>query len=270
MSPWTTRMKRKATLGLLSSSLLLLCLVDSGCVTKRYVRESIAPVQNQANQTQSQVGSLREQADQSRERIGDIERRLAITDEKSASARAKSEDAFRLSGRALETAIRAGQRADAAGRIAQQAGHDVSQLAQRFEEASNPLESYHLAVSEKIYFEYSESGLDKGEAAKLDRVLSKVSGMKSYMVEVEGFADSSGSVSANRTLSRKRAASVIHYLVVEHGLPLRTVSDLGAGSDFPRADNQTPNARRENRRVEVRIYLFDNDSRLAAAGDAQH
>jgi outer membrane protein OmpA-like peptidoglycan-associated protein len=88
--------------------------------------------------------------------------------------------------------------------------------------------------------------------------------MKGYLVEVEGFADKTGNVAANRELARKRADAVVHYLAVEHNIPLRSIRELGVGSDFPDADNKTRAARKENRRVDVKIYSLD-----IAGGQAQ-
>jgi outer membrane protein OmpA-like peptidoglycan-associated protein len=50
---------------------------------------------------------------------------------------------------------------------------------------------------------------------------------------------------------------VVHYLAVEHNVPLRAIRELGAGSDFPDANNKTRAARKENRRVDVKIYGLD-------------
>jgi hypothetical protein len=49
----------------------------------------------------------------------------------------------------------------------------------------------------------------------------------------------------------------VHYLAVEKSIPLRSIRELGAGSDFPNADNKTRAARKENRRVDVKIYALD-------------
>ncbi len=89
--------------------------------------------------------------------------------------------------------------------------------------------------------------------------------MKDYVVEVEGFADRTGNVAYNRDLSRKRADSVVHYLAVEHNIPLRSIRELGVGSDFPDANNKTREDRKENRRVDVKIYQLDVSGQAQAA-----
>jgi len=251
--------------GLSRAVVAALCLSFTACATRSHVREAIAPLQTQADELDRQLKSVQVRAGENRERIGDLDRRLASADERSASARAKSIESAGLANRAAQTASAAGARADAAMKAAERAQSAILIDDQKMRNILAPLKSYRLVSNERIYFEFSQSGLNPEELQKLDRTLQKLTGMKNYMVEVEGFADSSGGLAANRALSRKRAAAVTHYLVVRHGVPLRTVFELAAGADFPNADNQTPSARRENRRVDVRIYSLDTSSGLASS-----
>ena len=69
-------------------------------------------------------------------------------------------------------------------------------------------------------------------------------------------------------LSRKRADAVVHYLAVEHNVPLRSIRELGVGSDFPDANNKTRDDRKENRRVDVKIYMLDVTGQGAQASNA--
>lgn len=246
---------------------LALCLTGASCATKRHVRESIAPVQDAINRARNQVDALQGQLDQNRQRIGGLDRRLATTSEKAAGAGAASGEALETARRAVNTASEAARRADRAGATAQQAQRDLAATNQRINEVVTRLDNYRLAFGEKIYFAFSKSGLTKEERSKLDLAVRRLHGMKNYLVEIEGFADSSGDVRANRELSRKRADAVVHYLVVEQGVPLRSIRELGAGSDFPHADNQTPNARKQNRRVDLKIYSLDLAAPAAAVAD---
>ena len=79
---------------------------------------------------------------------------------------------------------------------------------------------------------------------------------KAYVLEVTGFADSTGSTARNRALSQRRADAVITYLVENHKIPLRRiVTPYGFGELDPVADNKTRTGRAENRRVEVKILV---------------
>jgi outer membrane protein OmpA-like peptidoglycan-associated protein len=252
------------------SLVIALSLAGAACATKRHVRESLAPVQNQINQTQNQVQALKDQINQHRQRIGDLDRRLATAVEKAAVARTRSAEALKVASRASDTASEAARRGDTARATAQQTQRALVTTNHRMDEVFPRLDNYRLIFSEKIYFAFSQSGLAKEEQPKLDRAIRRIRGMRNYIIEIEGFADSSGDIRSNRKLSRRRADAVVHYLVVEHGVPLRTIWELGAGADFPQADNQTPTARRENRRVDLRIYSLDAEGHALAAGDGSH
>ena len=72
-----------------------------------------------------------------------------------------------------------------------------------------------------------------------------------------GFADRTGSKAYNLELARRRADAVVRYLSVDKNIPLRDIRMLGVGSEFPNADNKTRAARKENRRVDVKIYALN-------------
>lgn len=71
-------------------------------------------------------------------------------------------------------------------------------------------------------------------------------------VVVEGHTDSQGSRTANQTLSENRANSVAEYL--ENRLHVSFYT-RGWASTKPAADNNTPDGRQKNRRVEIYIYM---------------
>jgi OmpA-OmpF porin, OOP family len=45
--------------------------------------------------------------------------------------------------------------------------------------------------------------------------------MKGYVIEVAGFADSSGDADKNLELSQRRADAVVQYSALTHSIPLR-------------------------------------------------
>ena len=72
------------------------------------------------------------------------------------------------------------------------------------------------------------------------------------LVEVSGHTDSSGSDAYNQTLSEKRARIVGDYLVAQ-GVDGRRILSQGLGERHPIANNDTPEGREQNRRVELRL-----------------
>ncbi len=249
----------------LVGALTILSLASVGCATKKHVREAIAPVQNQANQTQAQLGTLQKQTDDYKAKtdqsIGDLDRQVATADEKATDAGKKAAEAAASAAQANTAAAAASQQAQAANTLAQQTGTKLDTTIQN-------LDNYKLISTAPVYFGFGKSSLSKDEQAKLDDAVQKLSSMKGYVVEVEGFADRTGNLAYNRDLSRKRADAVVHYLAVEHNIPLRSIRELGVGSDFPDAVNKTRDDRKENRRVDVKIYMLDVTGQAQAANSA--
>src|SRR6202161_4711373 len=246
-------------------ALTILSLASVGCATKKHVREAIAPVQEQANQTQAQLGTLQKdtndykaKTDQS---IGDLDPHVATADEKPTDAGKKAAEAAASAAQANSAAAAAAQQATAANTLAQQTGTKLDTTIQN-------LDNYKLISTAPIYFGFGKSNLSKDEQAKLDDAIQKLASIKGYVVEVEGFADRTGNVTYNRELSRKRADAVVHYLAVEHNIPLRSIRELGVGSDFPDANNKTREDRKENRRVDVKIYMLDVTGQAQSASNA--
>ncbi len=246
-------------------ALTILSIGSVGCATKKHVREAIAPVQNQVNQTQAQVGSLQKSTDEYKAKtdqsIGDLDRQVATADEKATDAGKKAAEAAASAERANSAAAAASQQAQAANTLAQQTGTKLDTTIQN-------LDNYKLISTAPIYFKFGQSRLTKDEQAKLDDAIQKLNGMKGFVVEVEGFADKTGNVAYNRDLSRKRADAVVHYLAVEHSIPLRSIRELGVGADFPDANNKTREDRKENRRVDVKIYQLDVTGAQTQASNA--
>ena len=246
------------------TALAVLSVLGAGCATKKHVREAIAPVQNQVNQTQSQVSDLQKQTADHKQAIGDLDRQVATADEKAVDAGRRAAEAAAAAAQANSAANAAGQRADTANSLAQQAQQGVAKLDDTMQKSFQNLDNYKLATTQQVYFAFNKNTLNKEEQGKLDDAIQKVGGMKNFLIEVEGYADRSGDRAYNRELSRKRADAVVHYLAVEHNVPLRSIRELGVGADFPDADNRTRAARKENRRVDVKIYMLDLSGQASA------
>lgn len=70
-----------------------------------------------------------------------------------------------------------------------------------------------------------------------------------FRFEISGHTDNSGNAAANQALSLERANAVKAWLV-EHGLEEGRFTTVGQGSSTPVADNETPEGRARNRRIE--------------------
>ncbi len=238
----------------LFGALCALLLASAGCATKKFLREAIAPLQNQANQTQDQTKAVQKQADANqaavKEAIGDLDRSVATTSEKAEEAERKAAEAAAAAAKANAAAAEAARRAEIANATARKVSGDLDRSVQA-------MDTFRQVANEQIFFAVNRSALNKGESEKLDGMVQKLTALKAYIVEVEGFADSTGDVARNLELSQKRADSVVHYLAVEHNIPPRMIRQLGVGSEFAGANNKTAAARKNNRRVDIKVYTRD-------------
>ena len=71
-------------------------------------------------------------------------------------------------------------------------------------------------------------------------------------VEISGHTDSTGAAVYNQSLSERRAGSVGTYLTSQ-GVARPRVATYGSGETHPIRSNATPEGRRQNRRVEMRL-----------------
>ncbi len=118
------------------------------------------------------------------------------------------------------------------------------------------LDDYVPQETTSVNFRVGSSVLTADGKAKLDTIATKALSAKGYVLEVTGFADSTGGTERNRALSQRRADAVIRYLVEQHQIPLRRiVTPYGFGESNPVADNKTRDGRAQNRRVEVKVLV---------------
>lgn len=137
---------------------------------------------------------------------------------------------------------------------------EISKLARKeagkANERISSLDDYVVQDSANIYFKVNSVVISPEDRQALDELAKKAALTKGYVVEIAGFADSTGDVARNRVLSQQRADAVVRYLQENHDIPLRRmITPYGYGATRPVADNTTEEGRRQNRRVEVKILV---------------
>lgn len=163
---------------------------------------------------------------------------------------AAEENAKRMSGQIDENTALANR--------AQGTADEALESATRANNRINGLDEFDSVRTITVVFATGSSTLGPKGRATIDEAAAwvKTQNTKGWMVAVVGFADSTGNSASNKTLSEKRANSVIGYMVSKHNLPLqRLVQPFGAGADQPAATNATAAGRAQNRRVEIRLLV---------------
>lgn len=102
------------------------------------------------------------------------------------------------------------------------------------------------------FFDFDRAVLKNEGKAKLDDLVSKVTGVNLEVVIAVGHTDAVGGDSYNQSLSVRRAEAVKAYLVSK-GIEANRVYTEGKGKAQPVADNSTREGRAKNRRVEVEV-----------------
>jgi outer membrane protein OmpA-like peptidoglycan-associated protein len=118
------------------------------------------------------------------------------------------------------------------------------------------IDDYTVQDSATVYFRVNSTILTPEYKQALDEIAQKAATNKGYVIEITGYADSTGNMARNRVLSQQRADAVVRYLQENHDIPLRRiVTPFGYGSLRPAADNATAEGRKQNRRVEVKVLV---------------
>lgn len=115
-----------------------------------------------------------------------------------------------------------------------------------------------LTMNGALLFESGSAQLKDDAKTVLDRVGVVLEHYSRGTVEIEGHTDNvpirNALYPSNEELSSARALSVYYYLVDTTYLDPALLQHAGKGDRCPVASNDTPEGRRMNRRVEIRIY----------------
>jgi OOP family OmpA-OmpF porin len=107
-------------------------------------------------------------------------------------------------------------------------------------------------VLEDVQFELNSSDLTASSSKSLDKVVDAMNEYPDLRIEIQAHTDSMGEAAYNQSLSEKRATSVRDYLV-GMGIAANRMEVKGYGESKPIADNDTPDGRAKNRRVELEV-----------------
>ena len=101
-----------------------------------------------------------------------------------------------------------------------------------------------------ILFEVGSSSLSGTSQQTLDDVAAVLTEFPKTTIVVQGHTDSTGSDQLNQSLSEQRSSAVRNHLIARGVDPSRLTA-IGFGESRPVSDNETPEGRRANRRVDL-------------------
>ena len=129
---------------------------------------------------------------------------------------------------------------------------DIQENTDRF----NRLDDYDVKGEANVKFKVASSTISQEDKDELKKLAETTTSLNGYIIEVKGFADSSGGASMNDRLSENRAKAVVGYLMRECNVPVWRIVAPGAMGEFqPAASNESASGRAENRRVEVKVLV---------------
>jgi outer membrane protein OmpA-like peptidoglycan-associated protein len=242
---------------LATSCVLLLTLIAGGCATKKYVRNTTAPVQ-------AKVDQVGEQTQKNGQEIQETKGQVKQVDESAQSGISAAKE------RATTADNHAGEAMNRANQVGTEVNQRVDQTNSNLDQLRNVvsnLDDYKMAGETSVPFKFNKYTLDNQAKEELDKLVGNVKSAKRYFISVEGFTDTTGTVAYNEELSRKRADAVAEYLVTKHDIPIYRIHMVGLGKEKPVDEGKNREARAKNRRVEVKVFSADQVT-AALNGDA--
>lgn len=110
-----------------------------------------------------------------------------------------------------------------------------------------------LELGDSVYFDSDSDVIQERSYPLLFSLTNALDANPSILrVRIEGHTDDRGSDTHNLDLSRRRAASVVRFLVAA-GIDAQRLESEGYGEERPIESNDTAEGRQNNRRVEARI-----------------
>jgi len=129
---------------------------------------------------------------------------------------------------------------------------DIEENTNRF----TALSEYEVKGQATVNFGVGSTKISAQDQEELKNLAQTAAGLTGYIIEVTGYADSSGSAAMNTKLSENRAKAVVTFLMQQGNVPVRHIVAPGAMGEYgSAAPNETKAGRAENRRVVVKVLV---------------
>lgn len=120
-------------------------------------------------------------------------------------------------------------------------------------------QAQHSILERQVYFATGSAELDNDALHLLDSIVMLSDTATVRGVKMAGHTDGIGTQEANQLLSKERTLVVARYLK-KRGIQTKAVRLKAFGEEQAVADNTTVAGRKLNRRVELRIYLIEEET----------
>ncbi len=246
-----------------------LVLVTSGCATKKYVTQQVAPVNQKVAVLQTQTNQkIAAVVSKHNSDISQVNERITTTDQKVAEVAAAAEQAQGTASRAMQASEDNSEKINDNSTAISTLGSGVA----------NAL-NYQLVEKADVMFGFDKATLTPDAKIALNSVAAKMQSLPRSVVELVGFTDPRGSTNYNLALSRRRAEAVQRYLV-EQKVPVSAIHIVGMGKEAPpehlEAETEAidPHASKAEmdrlaRRVHIRIFGAGDITQGTASRDRQ-
>jgi outer membrane protein OmpA-like peptidoglycan-associated protein len=218
----------------------------SGCATKNYVRTQTTP--------------LVEHTDQ-------LDRKTSANNQQIHEVDSRAQAGITTAQGAADTATQNAQSASQAATQAETAANEAVHRADSLDSVVKGLDQYKQVADVSVTFGFDKAMLTKDDKEQLDGFAASLGSAKSYILEVTGGTDSTGSAQYNYDLSQRRADAVVQYLAANYGVAAHRFYLIGIGKDHEVAPNTTADGRKQNRRVEVQLLSNMSDQNPQSASN---
>lgn len=209
---------------------------ESGCATKKYVRNRVA---ERVSPLENRTGELEETSRRNTQQIGELKTGV--------------DDARMRADKAQGTA-------DRASSSAEQANTRVSGVERNVEDLRANLDKYTMQGTTMVFFRLASAVLTREAMAQLDTFASQITDRRGFVLEIVGYGDSEKATNYNQSLAQMRAEAVQRYLADKDNVPLMRMFAVGFGATRPLIQNASTSeasssgsAQTLPRRVEIHL-----------------
>jgi outer membrane protein OmpA-like peptidoglycan-associated protein len=192
----------------------------TGCAKKSYVQREVGEVNKKVDAVSAEVEKTQQRVQQNEVRIDSVDKtaQAGITEAKGSAQQAMTR-------------------------------------AQEAEKAATAKVIYTVTLSnDKVTFPVNKAEVSPEAKAMIDEAVAPlVKENRGVYFEIEGHTDNTGDPAYNFRLGEERAMAVRDYIAKTHGIALSRLNVISYGEEKPVAENNSREARAQNRRVVIRI-----------------